>query len=167
MVWARFTFCDSCGKEYRLSDTGPQLKECQSCLNDKSSWKMRKDVPLVPIRSDKPIEPRVGICVCGAEFPIPVKRGRPPVRCTACRDAYADGTLPDRLASLGIDHHMITRPRINSDPSSTPTDPMILAEREAETEKVKKKREAEELVNRLEERLKAAGKHISQHRDKW
>lgn len=112
-------------------------------------------------------EVREGICVCGGTFEIPIKRGRPPVRCPECREAYSDGTLPDRLASKGIDPHVALRRRFNSDPSLDPQDPLILAEREAETDKAKKKREAEALVDRLEANLKMAGQHISQHRDKW
>lgn len=167
MVWARFTFCDSCGNEYRLPDTGPQIKECQSCLDDKSSWKMRKDVPLVPISSDKPIEPRVGNCLCGQTFPIPIKRGRPPVRCDDCREAYSNGMIRDRLASKGIDPDLALRKRIDSRPTSTPREPMILAEGEDETQKTAKLIAAKRRVDELEMFLKSRGQHISQHQDNW
>lgn len=113
------------------------------------------------------MEERVGICVCGAEFPIPVKRGRPPVRCDACREAYADGTLRDKLASLGIDPDLALRKRIDLHATSTPRNPMILAERGDEIEKVPEKITVEQRLDELEMLLKSRGLHISQHRDKW
>ena len=107
------------------------------------------------------------LCVCGETFMIPVKRGRPAVRCPECREAHANGTLADRLWSRGIDTSLRHARAIKSDGTSTPSDPTILAEREAEKELSKKRREAEELVDRLEFKLRMAGNHISQHRDKW
>lgn len=110
---------------------------------------------------------RVGTCVCGTEFPIPIKRGRPPVRCPECREAYANGTLRDRLASLGIDPDLALRKRIDLRPTSTPQGPGILAQGEDAIEEVDEKTKAQQLVDDLEFKLKLAGLHISQHRDKW
>lgn len=106
-------------------------------------------------------------CLCGEVFLIPIKRGRPAVRCGECREAYANGTLRDRLASKGIDPYRPSPSRINSDPTSTPQDEINKPQIEDETEISKKRREANELVDRLEEKLRVAGNHISQHRDKW
>lgn len=110
---------------------------------------------------------RQGKCVCGNTFPIPAKRGRPPVRCLDCREAYANGTLPDRLASLGIDHHVALRKTNKSRGTRTPQDMAILAQGEDENEKIVPFLTASERVARLEMLLKSRGLHISQHRDKW
>lgn len=110
---------------------------------------------------------RVGTCVCGQTFPIPIKRGRPPVRCEACREAYSNGTLRDRLASLGIDPDLALRKRIDLRPSTTPPDGTILAEGEAEIEKVPDISAARKRVETLEMLLKSRNLHISQHRDTW
>lgn len=110
---------------------------------------------------------RTGTCVCGAEFPIPAKRGRPPVRCVDCREAYSNGTLPDRLAQMGIDPDVALRKRIVLPVGDDTSDPEILAQREAQIEKTGKIKRTEEQIDRLEYELKMRGIHISQHRDKW
>lgn len=110
---------------------------------------------------------RVGNCVCGQTFPIPFKRGRPPVRCDGCREAYSNGTLRDRLASLGIDPDVVLRKRINSGLSPTLRDAEILAQSEDETEIVDEINKSKARVANLELMLKANGSHISQHKDKW
>lgn len=112
-------------------------------------------------------EERVGNCVCGNTFPIPAKRGRPPVRCVDCREAYANGTLPDRLASLGIDHHVALRKTNKFSAPSTPRGPTILGQGADEIENVDEVNRVEDRLNRLEGALKSRGLHISQHRDKW
>lgn len=112
-------------------------------------------------------ETRTGTCVCGQTFVIPIKRGRPPVRCEDCREAYANGMIRDRLASLGIDPDRATRKRINSQPTPTPREDWILAEREDEIEIVQDVSRAKQRVEHLEMLLKSRNLHISQHRDKW
>lgn len=108
---------------------------------------------------------RLGTCVCGETFEIPIKRGRPPVRCGECREAYANGMLRDRLASLGIDPDVALRKRIDLHPSSTPHDAPILAEGADENQKPRRALTVSQRVDWLEMRLKASGSHISQHRD--
>lgn len=110
---------------------------------------------------------RVGTCVCGQTFPIPIKRGRPPVRCDACREAYSNGTLRDRLVSLGIDPNLAQPKRFNSSPTSTPQGEIKEAESEDEIQKPGRVLSVSQRVDWLEMRLKASGSHISQHRDKW
>lgn len=111
-------------------------------------------------------EVREGICVCGATFPIPIKRGRPPVRCPACREAYADGTLPDRLASLGVDRSVLHPRRIKSDPTSTPQGEINSPQLGHGTGNLGKNPEVERRIDELEMFLKSRNRHISQHRDK-
>lgn len=112
-------------------------------------------------------EERLGECVCGGTFEIPIKRGRPPVRCPECREAYANGTLPDRLASKGIDPHVALRRRFNFDPTSTPSGEINSPQRGHGTGNLGKNPEVERRIDELEMFLKARNLHISQHRDKW
>lgn len=118
-------------------------------------------------KEEKPVEPRTIACLCGNTFVYIPKRGRPPVRCDDCREAYANGMIRDRLASLGVDPNLAVQHRIKSRPIPTPREPMILGEGEAESEEFPDISKSRAKVDRLEENLKRAGLHISQHRDKW
>lgn len=121
----------------------------------------------MPDNSDKPVEPRTITCLCGNSFTYIPKRGRPPVRCDDCREAYANGMIRDRLASLGIDPNLAIQRRINSHPIPTPRKEINLPEGEPQIEEVPDINKSRAKVDRLEESLKRAGLHISQHRDKW
>lgn len=112
-------------------------------------------------------EVREGKCLCGETFEIPIKRGRPPVRCAECREAYTDGTLRDRLASKGIDPDVATRRRFNSDPTSTPQGEINGPQRGHQTGNLGKNPEVERRIDELEMFLKSRNRHISQHRDSW
>lgn len=113
------------------------------------------------------MEIREGVCVCGQTFEIPIKRGRPPVRCPECRDAYANGTLPDRLASLGVDRSVLGRRPFNSSPTPTPKGEIKNPQCGSEIENMSDTDRVNDRLNRLEGALKERGLHISQHRDKW
>lgn len=113
------------------------------------------------------MEQREVKCLCGEVFHIPVKRGRPAVRCPDCREAYSNGTLRDRLASKGIDPYRPSPSRINSDPTSTPQDEINKPQRGYGSQNLGKNPEVERRIDELEMLLKSRNRHISQHRDTW
>lgn len=113
------------------------------------------------------MEQREVNCLCGEVFLIPIKRGRPAVRCPDCREAYSNGTLRDRLASKGVDHYRQSPARINSDPTSTPQGEINEPQRGYGSQNLGKNPEVEKRIDELEMFLKSRGLHISQHRDKW
>lgn len=118
-------------------------------------------------KSEEPVEPRVGNCACGQTFVIPIKRGRPPVRCEDCREAYANGMIRDRLASKGIDPDLAVRRRIDSRPIPNPREEINSSQSEDEIQLSDKIITARRRVDELEMFLKSRGQHISQHQDKW